>query len=170
VFSAFRISNEAFFTRCHVRVAIGARLKAPSTTPSLETRPVKDRPTLGAIAPSGSAASLLRLNLKLRYFVAKSPNLNKPPSPTIFKATWILAICAMSSAAISYSVTHWAFPPVGYEGMLVLAGLMIWAGILCIAGAIVLSGVILVKRRGFPVAWPLICCAAAGLLMFMAVR
>jgi hypothetical protein len=35
----------------------------------------------------------------------------------------------MSSAAISYTVTHWAFPPVGYEGMLVLAGLMIWADV-----------------------------------------
>ena len=88
----------------------------------------------------------------------------------MFKATWILTICAMTSAAISYSVTHWAFPPVGYEGMLVLAGLAIWIGILCIAGTIMLGGIILVKRRNFRVAWPLICCAAAGLLMFMAVR
>jgi hypothetical protein len=90
--------------------------------------------------------------------------------PKIFKATWMLAISAFTSAALSYSVTHWAFPPVGYEGMLVLAGLAIWIGILCIAATIVLSSVILVKRRGFPVTWPLVCCAAAGLLMFMAVR
>ena len=90
--------------------------------------------------------------------------------PKIFKATWILTISAFTSAALSYTVTHWAFPPVGYEGMLVLAGLAIWIGILCIAGTLVLSGVILVKQRGFPVTWPLICCAAAGLLMFMAVR
>jgi hypothetical protein len=99
-----------------------------------------------------------------------SANLNKAASPAIFKATWILAISAFTSAALSYTVTHWAFPPVGYEGMLVLAGLAIWIGILCIAGTVVLSGVILVKRRRFPVIWPLVCGAAAGLLMFMAVR
>lgn len=97
-------------------------------------------------------------------------NLQKPPSPTIFKATRTLAISAIGCAAISYSVTHWAFPPVGYEGMLVLAGLAIWIGILCIAGTIVLSCIILVKRSGFAVTWPLIFCAAAGLLMFVAVR
>jgi hypothetical protein len=97
-------------------------------------------------------------------------NPNQPPSTKIFKAAWVLAICAIGCAALSYTVTHWAFPPVGYEGMLVLAGLAIWIGILCIAGTVVLSGVILVKRRGFPVTWPLICFAAAGLLMFMAVR
>ena len=97
-------------------------------------------------------------------------NLRKPPSPTIFKATWILAISAIGCAALSYSVTHLAFPPVGYEGMLFLAGLAIWIGILCIVGTIVLSGIILIKRRGFAVIWPLVSCAAAGLLMFMAVR
>jgi hypothetical protein len=97
-------------------------------------------------------------------------NPQKSPSPTIFKATWVLAICEITSAGISYSVTHWSFPPVGYEGMLVLAGLTIWIGILCIAGTIALSCVILVKRRRFKVTWPLVCCAAAGLLMFMAVR
>jgi hypothetical protein len=83
---------------------------------------------------------------------------------------WALAISAFTSGALSYSVTHWSFPPVGYEGMLVLAGPAIWFGILCIAGTMVLSSVILVKRRGMAVTWPLICCAAAGLLMFMAVR
>jgi hypothetical protein len=92
------------------------------------------------------------------------------PNPKTFKAARVLAISAIGCAALSYSVTHWSFPPVGYEGMLFLAGLAIWIGVLCIAGTIVLSGVILVKRRGFPVTWPLICCAAAGLLMFMAVR
>jgi hypothetical protein len=97
-------------------------------------------------------------------------NPNQPPSTKIFKAAWVLAICAIGCSALSYTVTHWAFPPVGYEGMLVLAGLAIWIGILCIAGTVVLSGVILVKRRRFPVIWPLVCGAAAGLLMFMAVR
>jgi hypothetical protein len=99
-----------------------------------------------------------------------SSNPNKPPSRKILKATRVLAIGAIGCAALSYTVTHWAFPPVGYEGMLVLAGLAIWIGILCIVGTIVLSGIILIKRRGFPVIWPLICCAAAGLFMFMAVR
>jgi hypothetical protein len=99
-----------------------------------------------------------------------SSNQIKSPSPRIFKVTRAFAICAITSAAISYSVTHWAFPPVGYEGMLVLAGLAIWLGILCIAGTITLVGIILVKRRDFAITWPLICCAAAGLLMFMAVR
>jgi hypothetical protein len=103
-------------------------------------------------------------------FVGMSFNPNKAHGPKIFKATWVLAICAIGCAAVSYTVTHWAFPSVGYEGMLVLAGLAIWIGILCIGGTIVLSGVILIKRRGFPVTRPLICCAAAGLLMYMAVR
>jgi hypothetical protein len=97
-------------------------------------------------------------------------SLSRPPRQTIFKATWVLAISAFSSAGISYSVTHWAFPPVGYEGMLVLAGLAIWFGILCIAGTIALIGIILVKRRDFAITWPLICCATAGLLMFVVVR
>ena len=92
------------------------------------------------------------------------------PGQKMFNTAWVLSICATVCAALSYTVTHWAFPPVGYEGMLVFAGLAIWIGILCIAGTIVLSGIILIKRRGFPVIWPLICCAAAGLLMFMAVR
>jgi hypothetical protein len=61
-------------------------------------------------------------------------------------------------------------PPLGYEGMLVLAGLTIWIGLLCIAATIVLSGIILLKRRGVPVTWPVIGCTAAGQLMFMAVR
>jgi hypothetical protein len=97
-------------------------------------------------------------------------NQQKPPIPTIFKATWVLAISAMTSAALSYTVTHWAFPPVGYEGMPVLAGLAIWIVILCISGTIVLSGIILIKRRGFAVTCHLIGCVAAGLLMFMAGR
>jgi hypothetical protein len=97
-------------------------------------------------------------------------NLQKSLRPTIYKATWVLAISAIGCAALSYSVTHLAFPPVGYEGMLFLAGLAIWIGILCIVGTIVLSGIILIKRRGFAVTWLLICGAAAGLLMYMAVR
>jgi hypothetical protein len=97
-------------------------------------------------------------------------NPNPPPRQKLFNATQMLAICALACAALSYSLTHWAFPPVGYEGMLVLAGLALWIGIGCIAGTIALSGVILVKRRGFSLTWPLICCAAAGLLMYMAVR
>jgi hypothetical protein len=99
-----------------------------------------------------------------------SSNPNKPPSTKTFKATRVLAISAIGCAALSYSVTHWAFPPVGYEGMLVLAGLAIWIGLLCIAGTILLSAIFLVKRRAVAVTWPLICCATAGLLMFMAVR
>jgi hypothetical protein len=99
-----------------------------------------------------------------------SSNPIKSPSPRIFNATRVLAICAITSAAISYSVTHWAFPPVGYEGMLVLAGLAIWFGILCIAGTIALSCVILVKRLDCAITWQVICCATAGLLTFIAVR
>jgi hypothetical protein len=50
-------------------------------------------------------------------------NPNKAHGPKIFKATWVLAICALS-----YSVTQSTFPPVGYEGLLVLAGLAIGLG------------------------------------------
>ena len=45
-------------------------------------------------------------------------NPNPPPRQKLFNATQMLAICAFASAALSYTVTHCAFPPVGYEGML----------------------------------------------------
>ena len=69
------------------------------------------------------------------------------PGQKMFNTAWVLSISAFACAALSYTATHWTFPPVGYEGMLVLAGLAIWIGILCIGGTIVLSTVILIKRR-----------------------
>ena len=99
-----------------------------------------------------------------------SSSVKEPPSQTILKAIRLLAILAISGGALAFSVTHFAIPPVGYEGMLVLAGLALWFSILCIAGTLALCCYIVFKRRGFPIAWPLVCCVAAGLLMFLTVR
>jgi hypothetical protein len=87
-----------------------------------------------------------------------SSSVKEPPSQTILKAIRLLAILAISGGALAFSVTHFAFPPVGYEGMLVLAGLALWFGIFCIAGTLALCCYILFKRRGFPIAWPLVSC------------
>jgi hypothetical protein len=92
------------------------------------------------------------------------------PSKTIRKAIRLLACLAVSCGALAFSVTHFAFPPVGYEGMLVLAGLALWFSILCIAGTLALCCYILFRRRGVPIAWPILGCAAAGLLLFLTVR
>jgi hypothetical protein len=99
-----------------------------------------------------------------------SPSIKLPPSQRILKTIRLLAILAVSGGALAFSVTHFAFPRVGFEGMLVLAGLAIWFSILCIAGAFALGCFILFRRRGFPIAWPIVCCAAAGLLIFLTVR
>jgi len=67
-----------------------------------------------------------------------SSSIKLPPSERILKTIRLLAILAVSGGALAFSVTHFAFPRVGFEGMLVLAGLAIWFSILCIAGAFVL--------------------------------
>jgi hypothetical protein len=88
----------------------------------------------------------------------------------MFKAMRAMSIAALAAAGLSFSVTHWAFPPVGYEGMLWLAGLALWVGIFCIVGTIAFGCIIFTKRRGVNVAWPLACCATAGVLMFFTVH
>jgi cation transporter-like permease len=99
-----------------------------------------------------------------------SSGIKLPPSQRILRAIRLLAVLAVSGGALAFGVTHFAFPRVGFEGMLVLAGLAIWFSILCIAVAFALGCFILLRRRGFPIAWPLVCCAAAGLLIVLTVR
>jgi hypothetical protein len=99
-----------------------------------------------------------------------SCSIKSPPSQTIPKVIRLLAILAVSGGALAFSVTHFAFPRVGFEGMLVLAGLAIWFSILCITGTFALGCFMLFRRRSFPMAWPLVYCVAAGLLIFLTVR
>ena len=99
-----------------------------------------------------------------------STSIKSSPSQTIPKVIRLLAIFAVSGAALAFSVTHFAFPRAGFEGMLVLAGLAIWFRILCITGTCALGCFMLVRRRNFHMAWPLVYCMAAGLLIFLTVR
>jgi hypothetical protein len=82
---------------------------------------------------------------------------------------WILSIVSLAAAAASFSISHWRFMPVGFEGMLWLAGLLLWVAVLCIVGTIAFGGIILMKRRGINIAWPLVFCATAGVLIFLTV-
>ena len=88
----------------------------------------------------------------------------------MFKSMWVMSIASLAAAGMSFSVTHWAFPPVGYEGMLWLAGLALWVGIFGIVGTIAFGCIMFIKRRRVNVAWPLACCATAGVLMFLTVH
>jgi len=65
-----------------------------------------------------------------------------PPS------TRLLSYVALLAAAFVFSVTHLAFPPVGFEGMLVLGGLFAWLCILAAVASFLASAVLWFKGKG----------------------
>jgi len=92
------------------------------------------------------------------------------PSQKIPRVIRLLAIFSVSGSALAFGVTHFAFPRVGFEGMLVLAGLAIWFSLLSLTGTVALGCFMLVRRRSFPMALPLVYCISAGMLIFLTVR
>jgi hypothetical protein len=60
----------------------------------------------------------------------------------------ILAFVSVLAALLALSVTQFAFPPVGFEGMIAVAGLSSWLSILTGVAAVALCAVLLVKDAG----------------------
>jgi hypothetical protein len=79
----------------------------------------------------------------------------------------ILSVIALLAALFAYSVTHWSFPPVGFEGMIVFGGLSFWLGSLAAAIAL-LIGTYRQMRRRPDRKWPLVCAVTAGIVLFVA--
>jgi len=77
------------------------------------------------------------------------------------RASFRLSIAALLAAALAYSVTHWAFPPVGFEGMIAVAGFSRILTVGCLGLAFVLCLVLLVKGPRRSVPWTLLACAMA---------
>jgi hypothetical protein len=64
----------------------------------------------------------------------------------------ILSLVSVLAAMFALSVTQFAFPPVGFEGMIAVAGLSSWLSVLSCFIAFVLCAV-LVARHARPKPW-----------------
>jgi hypothetical protein len=80
----------------------------------------------------------------------------------------VLSVIALLAALFAYSVTHWAFPPVGFEGMIVFGGLSFWLGSVAAAIAMLIGIYRLLCKRPDK-KWPLACAVTAGVVLFVAV-
>ena len=82
----------------------------------------------------------------------------------------VLSVVALIAATLAYSITHWAFPPVGFEGALLFGGVLLWLGAVAavVAAMIGLALFFYGGRRRLP--WPLVCAVLAGLVLFVTVR
>jgi hypothetical protein len=77
----------------------------------------------------------------------------------------ILSFVSVLAAMLVLSVTQFAFPPVGFEGMLVVAGMSSWLSILSGFLAVVICIVLLTKRASpTPLRPALVSAAAFGVL------
>ena len=81
----------------------------------------------------------------------------------------ILSVVGLCAAIFAYSVMHWAFPRVGFEGALVYGGVSFWLGVSAagIAALICLESLL---RRRQRLTWPFVCAALAGIVLFATVR
>lgn len=85
------------------------------------------------------------------------------------RATSVLSVLSLAAAVFSYSVTHWAFPPVGFESILVYGALAIWLS--AVSGVVTtLLCIVMFWRTRVRLNWPFLCVAAAGLVLFVTVR
>lgn len=82
------------------------------------------------------------------FGVVQGPITPAPSSSLLPPATRLLSYVALFSAAFVFSVTHLAFPPVGFEGMLVLGGLFAWLCILSASASLLASAVLWFKGKG----------------------
>jgi hypothetical protein len=80
----------------------------------------------------------------------------------------ILSFVSVLAAMLVLSVTQFAFPPVGFEGMLAVAGMSSWLSILSGLLAVVLCIVLLAKRAGPRPLRPALVSAAAFCVLAVA--
>jgi hypothetical protein len=59
-------------------------------------------------------------------------------------------------SVIAYAVTHWSFPPVGFEGALLLGGMLLWSSGLCVVLVCGFCITLAIKQRRAGLIWPLI--------------
>jgi hypothetical protein len=85
----------------------------------------------------------------------------------MLRASFVLSVSALVMAGIAYAVTHWGFPPVGFEGALVLGGMFLWLSglsVVLVYGFCITLGF---KQRRAGLIWPLMLSimAVAGLVL-----
>jgi len=82
----------------------------------------------------------------------------------------VLSVVALTAAILAYSITHWAFPPVGFEGALFFGGVLLWLGAVAavVAAMICFAFFFYRGRRRLP--WSLVCAVLAGVVLFVTVR
>jgi hypothetical protein len=83
----------------------------------------------------------------------------------ITSAVSTFALCA---AGFAYSVTHWAFPSVGFEGMLVFGAMSFWLGVVASGVAALMCAGLFLRKRVI-LKWPLAAAAMAGTVLFVTV-
>jgi len=73
----------------------------------------------------------------------------KPEDQTInvYRLSKFLSVVAMTSAVIAISVTHFKFPPVGYEGMVFMSSVAVVLAIGAALLSLVLVGSLLIRRK-----------------------
>jgi hypothetical protein len=81
----------------------------------------------------------------------------------------ILSVIALLAALFAYSVSHWAFPPVGFEGMIFFSGMSFFLASITASIAALICAYLLLRKRSTR-KWPLLCSAIAGIALFVTVR
>jgi hypothetical protein len=74
----------------------------------------------------------------------------------MLRASFVLSVSALIMSGIAYAVTHWGFPPVGFEGALVLGGMLLWLSGLSVVLVCGFCITLAVKQRRAGLIWPLI--------------
>jgi hypothetical protein len=87
----------------------------------------------------------------------------------VTRIAFALSVFALFAAAFAYSVTHWAFPPVGFEGMLVFGGMSFWLAAIA-AGIAALICVEAFLHKRLRLKWSFVCAVLAGIVLFVTVR
>ena len=82
------------------------------------------------------------------------------------RAFSIVSLCA---AILAFSVIHFSFPAVGFEGAMVFGGLALWVSAIASVVVMLLCAA-LFFRKGVWLKWPFLCSAAAGIVLLATAR
>jgi len=86
----------------------------------------------------------------------------------MLRASFVLSVSALVMAGIAYAVTHWGFPPVGFEGALVLGGMFLWLSGLSVVLVCGFCIMLAFKQRRAGLIWSFILCIMAVAVLVLA--
>ena len=86
----------------------------------------------------------------------------------MLRASFVLSVSAMVMAGIGYAVTHWGFPPVGFEGALILGGMLLWLSGWSVVLVCGFCMMLAFQQRRAGLIWPLILCSMAVAVLVLA--